>query len=52
LRDERDVSREDSPLAIAEDAIVIDTSELNLTEVYEQMLAIVREMQKSNNAAS
>jgi cytidylate kinase len=41
-RDERDVSREDSPLSIAEDAIVIDTSELNLTEVYEQMLGIVR----------
>jgi len=36
-RDERDVSRRDSPLLIAEDAIVIDTSELNLTEVYEQM---------------
>ncbi|HLM60246.1 MAG TPA: (d)CMP kinase, partial [Pyrinomonadaceae bacterium] len=41
-RDERDVSREDSPLSIAEDAIVIDTSELNLTEVYEQMSDIVR----------
>ncbi len=45
LRDERDVSREDSPLAIAEDAIVIDTSELDLHEVYEQMLALVREKQ-------
>ncbi|MEO6589901.1 MAG: (d)CMP kinase [Pyrinomonadaceae bacterium] len=43
-RDERDVSREDSPLAIAEDAIVIDTSELNLTEVYERMLEIVNSM--------
>lgn len=42
-RDERDVSRSDSPLMIAEDAIVIDTSELNLTEVFEQMLAVVRE---------
>jgi len=38
LRDERDVSREDSPLAIAEDAIVIDTSELDLREVFELML--------------
>lgn len=37
-RDERDVSREDSPLTIAPDAIVIDTSELDLTEVFEQML--------------
>ncbi len=42
-RDERDVSREDSPLAIAEDAVVIDTSELDLTEVFEQMIAVVRE---------
>ncbi len=49
LRDERDVSREDSPLSIAEGAIVIDTSELNLAEVYEQMLNLVRE--KQNEAA-
>jgi cytidylate kinase len=42
-RDERDVSREDSPLTISDDAIVIDTSELNLTEVFEQMLAIINE---------
>lgn len=42
-RDERDVSREDSPLTIAEDAIVIDTSELDLSEVFEQIIAAVRE---------
>ncbi len=42
-RDERDVSREDSPLTIAEDAVVIDTSELDLTEVFEQMLAKITE---------
>ncbi|NOT46521.1 MAG: (d)CMP kinase, partial [Acidobacteria bacterium] len=41
-RDERDVSREDSPLTIADDAVVIDTSELDLSEVFEQMLAAVR----------
>lgn len=41
-RDERDVSREDSPLTIAEDAIVIDTSELELTEVFDQMLAVIQ----------
>jgi CMP/dCMP kinase len=40
-RDERDVSRKDSPLSIAEDAVVIDTSELDLTEVFEQMLSVV-----------
>lgn len=36
-RDQRDVSRSDSPLTIAEDAVVIDTSELDLTEVFEAM---------------
>lgn len=40
-RDERDVSRDDSPLKIADDAIVIDTSELDLREVYEQMMTFV-----------
>lgn len=42
-RDARDVSREDSPLTIAEAAVVIDTSELDLREVFEQMLASVHE---------
>ena len=42
-RDERDVSREDSPLTIAEDSVVIDTSELDLSEVFEQMIAAVHE---------
>ena len=42
-RDERDVSREDSPLTISDDAIVIDTSELDLSEVFEQMLARINE---------
>lgn len=41
-RDQRDVSREDSPLTIAENSVVIDTSELDLSEVFEQMLAAVR----------
>jgi cytidylate kinase len=41
-RDERDVSREDSPLTIAEDAVVIDTSELDLTEVFEEMLVSIK----------
>ena len=46
-RDERDVSREDSPLTIAEDAVVIDTSELDLTEVFEQMTIKITEKQMS-----
>jgi cytidylate kinase len=44
-RDARDVSREDSPLKIAEDAVVIDTSELDLTEVFEHIMAVIREKQ-------
>jgi cytidylate kinase len=44
-RDERDVSRADSPLSIAEDAVVIDTSELDLTEVFEQMIFVIRARQ-------
>jgi len=46
-RDERDVSREDSPLTISDDAVVIDTSELDLSEVFEQMLAVLRERQSA-----
>lgn len=42
-RDERDVSREDSPLTISQDAVVIDTSELDLTEVFEQMTSKINE---------
>jgi cytidylate kinase len=46
-RDERDVSRADSPLTIADDAVVIDTSELDLSEVFEAMLAKIQEQKAS-----
>ena len=46
-RDERDVSRTDSPLIISEDAIVIDTSELDLTEVFDQMVAAIESAKTS-----
>lgn len=46
-RDERDVSRSDSPLTIAEDAVVIDTSDLDLSEVFEQMIAKIGESRAS-----
>ena len=42
-RDERDVSRADSPLTIPEDAVVIDTSELDLREVFAQMMQIIED---------
>jgi CMP/dCMP kinase len=41
-RDRRDSSREDSPLKIADDAVVIDTTELPIEEVYRRMLEVVR----------
>ncbi|MDQ2856195.1 MAG: (d)CMP kinase [Acidobacteriota bacterium] len=42
-RDCRDSTREDSPLKIADDAVVIDSTGLTIREVFEKMLAIVRE---------
>jgi cytidylate kinase len=42
-RDERDATREDSPLKIADDAVVIDTTELSAEEVFERMLHTVRD---------
>lgn len=48
-RDERDVSRADSPLLISEDAVVIDTSELDLQEVFDQMMNVVREQENENS---
>jgi cytidylate kinase len=41
-RDRRDSSREDSPLQIAPDAVVIDTTEHPIEEVYRRMLEVVR----------
>jgi len=46
-RDDRDVSRQDSPLTISKDAVVIDTSELDLTEVFDQMIAKIGEKKAS-----
>jgi cytidylate kinase len=45
-RDERDVNRKDSPLKIAEDSVVIDTSEMNEKEVFEKMLEEVKNLTK------
>ncbi len=48
-RDQRDANREDSPLTIAEGSTVIDTSELDLSEVFDQMISAVSE---ARNAAA
>jgi CMP/dCMP kinase len=42
-RDLRDSTRADSPLAIATDAAVVDSTGLSIDEVFEKMLAVVRE---------
>lgn len=42
-RDRRDSTRQASPLTIADNAVVIDSSELGLEEVVERVLTILRE---------
>jgi cytidylate kinase len=42
-RDLRDATRDDSPLRIADDAVVIDTTELSVEEVFRRMLQTVRD---------
>jgi cytidylate kinase len=44
-RDRRDSTRADSPLKIADDAVVIDTTELSAEEVFARMLETVRARQ-------
>ena len=43
LRDQLDSTRELSPLTQAEDAVVIDSTELSLDEVIDRVIALVRE---------
>ena len=42
-RDERDMNREVAPLKPADDAIIIDSTNMNIEEVFEQVLAEVSE---------
>ena len=50
-RDRRDATREDSPLKIAADAVVIDTTELSVEEVFRRMLRAVRDRQAGRGGA-
>jgi cytidylate kinase len=47
-RDRRDSTREDSPLAIADDAIVIDSTELSIDEVFERMMSEISNRKSGN----
>jgi cytidylate kinase len=42
-RDRRDSTRDDSPLRIASDAVVIDTTELSIEEVFQRMMSEIHE---------
>ena len=42
-RDRRDESRADSPLKVADDAIVVDSTGLSINQVFEKMMAAVEE---------
>jgi cytidylate kinase len=44
-RDRRDSTRADSPLKAADDAIIIDSTGLTIEQVFEKMMALVRERQ-------
>jgi cytidylate kinase len=40
-RDRRDSTRVDSPLKVAEDAVVIDSTDKNIEEVFAEMMTYV-----------
>ena len=44
-RDRRDSTRADSPLVVADDAIVVDSTGLSVDEVFEKMMAVIEEKQ-------
>ena len=46
-RDQRDSQRADSPLIQTEDAIYLDTSEMSLEEVIQQVLRLAKERQEA-----
>ena len=51
-RDRRDSTRADSPLAIAGDAIVIDSTELSIEEVFERMMDAIRKREVNGSRAT
>jgi len=49
-RDARDTTRADSPLTVAADAIVVDSTGLSIEEVFQQMMAAVQEKTSHRDA--
>jgi 3-phosphoshikimate 1-carboxyvinyltransferase len=51
-RDKRDAERATAPLKPAEDAVVMDTTKLTITEVFDQAIAMIREKNKQRQNAA
>ncbi|MDQ3818492.1 MAG: (d)CMP kinase [Acidobacteriota bacterium] len=52
-RDARDSTRDDSPLRIADDAVVIDSTELPIEDVFERMMEAIRDrLEKTRGESS
>lgn len=49
-RDERDMTRKESPLRQAEDAILVDTSDMNIEEVVEAIIKICEDKKRGNES--
>ena len=47
-RDRRDATREDSPLVVADDAIVIDSTGLSIEEVFQKMMRYVESREQAS----
>ena len=45
-RDERDATRKDAPMKPAEDAIILDTSEMDIESVFDEAVAIIEKKVK------
>lgn len=47
-RDERDANRKDAPMKPADDAVILDTSDLGVDEVFKKAVAIIEDKTKNN----
>jgi cytidylate kinase len=52
MRDQRDSTREDSPLRVAEDAVVVDSTGLSINAVFDKMMAAVQERMRGRGEAT
>jgi len=48
-RDQRDATRADSPLTVAKDAIVIDSTGLSINHVFDRMMTVIQERLENRN---